>query len=97
MEFVVIAKWIAQEGQELTVGRALERLAARSREELGCLEYRVHCSVDDPRSYLLYERYASQDAYLLHGDSEHFRLHAIEEGIPLLESRSREFYASLDF
>jgi quinol monooxygenase YgiN len=91
MSFVVIARWVAHPAHEHEVAEVLRQLAAASRGERGCIEYRVHRSTDDPRCYVLYERYSDRAAYEEHLESAHFRRHAVERGIPLLKRREREF------
>lgn len=95
MTYVVLAKWIATPEEEEKVANAISKLIAPSRAEAGCLVYRAHRDLDDPRVFLLYEEYSDQAAYAAHGASEHFRRHAIEEGIPLLETRAVSFYEPL--
>lgn len=95
MGFVVVATWIAQDGLEAEVAAALERLQASSLQESGCREYRVHREVDAPRSFLLYELYDDPAAYEAHLDSAHFREHAVDYGIPRLETRDRRFYETV--
>lgn len=94
MTYVVIARWTAKPGNEDAVAASLEQLAPLSRQESGCLKYLVNRSLDDPNVFLLYEEYADEDAYTAHTASEHFARHALGEGIPLLESRERAFYAA---
>jgi quinol monooxygenase YgiN len=96
MGYVVIAKWTARAGNEDAIVEALSKLSKPSRAELGCREYRVHRHLTHPQTFLLYEEYAEEASYELHTRSEHFRRYALEEGIPLLESREREFYIPLD-
>lgn len=92
MSFVVVATWTARAGHEEDVRTAIEKLVEPSRAEPGCLVYQPQRSVDDGRVFLLYEVYRSRDDYDAHQASEHFRRHALEEGIPLLESRERAFF-----
>ena len=96
MAYVVIAKWTARDGEDERVLDFIRDLAPPSREEPGCLVYRVNRDLADPRVFLLYEEYADEAAYRAHGESDHFRRLALEGGIPLLESRERSFYESLD-
>ena len=95
MTYVVIARWTAKPGNEEAVAAALEHLAPSSRQESGCMNYLVNRSLDDPKVFLLYEEYVDEDAYKAHAASEHFARHALGEGIPLLESREREFFVPL--
>ena len=94
--YVLIARWTAAPGNDKRVEAALLALAAATREEPGCRAYRPTRSVDDPRVFLLYEEYDDEAALEAHSASDHFRRHALEEGIPLLESRERAFYRTLD-
>jgi quinol monooxygenase YgiN len=94
MSLVVIAVWTARSGKEEQVQQVLEKMAPPSRAETGCLLYRLQRSRDDPRVFLLYEIYRSEEDYELHLSSNHFQRHAIKTGIPLLESRKRTFYNS---
>src|SRR2546425_6811888 len=96
MAYVVIARWLAAAGNEDRVREALEKLTRPSRAEPGCRQYQALQSLDDPGEFLIYEAYDDEAAYEAHGSSEHFRRHAIEGGIPLLESRERSYYRTLD-
>jgi quinol monooxygenase YgiN len=46
--------------------------------------------------FFFYEIYDDEDAYEGHGESEHFRRDGLGEAIPLLESRERRFYVTVD-
>ena len=83
-------------GNEERVERTLLALAAASREEPGCRSYRPTRSVDDPRVFVIYEEYDDEAALEAHSASAHFRRYVLEEGVPLLESRERSFYRTLD-
>ncbi len=96
MTYVVIARWTAAAGNEAQVDAALQKLAVASRLEPGCRLYRPLRSSEDPRVFLLVEEYEDEDAYQAHAASEHFRRYALEEGIPLLESRERSYFAPID-
>ncbi len=96
MTVVLTARWVAREGEEARVRAYLEQLAGPSREEPGCLLYQPCQARDDPRSFLVFEMYADDDAVAAHGSSEHFRRLALEGAIPLLESRERVFYETVD-
>ncbi len=95
MSYVVIARWTARSGNEAGVRRALSALAPPSREEPGCLAYRPVQSTEDSCAFLIYEEYVDEAAYQAHAASDHFRRHALEEGIPLLESRERSFFSPI--
>jgi quinol monooxygenase YgiN len=92
MAYVVLARWIAQPGEEEAVAAAIERLIEPSRAEPGNLLYVPHRDPSDPRVFLLYEQYVDEDAYRAHGHTEHFRQHALDDAIPRLQARERTFY-----
>jgi len=96
MSYVLIARWTAARGNEERVERTLLALAVEARKEPGCRAFRPTRSVDDPRVFVVYEEYDDEAALEAHTASEHFRRYVLEEGIPLLESRERSFYRTLD-
>lgn len=96
MAFALTAMWTARAGEEERVRAAIEKLVGPSRAEPGCLLYQPSRSVDDPHVFLLYEEYVDEAAYSAHGQTEHFQSFALGEAIPLLESRERAFYETLD-
>jgi quinol monooxygenase YgiN len=91
----VIARWKAHAGEEAEVERVLRDLTAASRAEPGCLEYRVSRSLEDARTFVLYEEYEDAAAFQAHRDSEHFRRLALDDGIPRLEGRVVEVLESV--
>lgn len=96
MAFVLVARLTARSGEEERVGAELRELARHSREEPGCRIYEPNRDVEDPRVFLIYEQYADREAFEAHGASEHFKRHGVEGAFPLLESRERTFYETLD-
>ena len=96
MAFVVAAIWRAKEGQETTVAQVLEQLAPLSRQEPGMLQYIVHRSPDDPRTFFLYEQYTDRNGYEDHLTTPHFEQLARGVAIPNIESRARAFYETWD-
>lgn len=96
MAYVVVARWIAAEGNEERVLDAIRNLIEPSRAEPGCLYYQPNRDPQDARVFFFYEQYADEDAYLTHGESDHFQRYGFGEAIPLLESRERWFYLTID-
>ena len=96
MSYVLIARWTAAPGNEERVEQALRALARTTRAEAGCRTYQPARSVDDPRVFVIYEEYDDEAALEAHTASAHFRRHALEQGVPLLESRERTFFRTLD-
>jgi quinol monooxygenase YgiN len=96
MAYVVLARWVAKPGEEQAVAASIDALIEPSRAEPGNLMYEAHRDPSDPRVFLLYEQYVDEDGYKAHGESEHFQEYGFGTAIPLLESREREFYVTLD-
>jgi quinol monooxygenase YgiN len=96
MSYVVIARWKAAPGNETDVESAIRRLSTPSLAEPGCLRYRAHRVTSDAGAFLIYEEYVDERAYQAHTESEHFARYALGEGIPLLDSRDREFCSPLE-
>jgi quinol monooxygenase YgiN len=96
MAYVVTAKWTARAGHEDDVKRAILDLIEPSRAEPGNLLYQPTQDPEDLRVFFLFELYENEHAYRAHGESEHFQRLAVGEAIPLLESRERAFYETLD-
>ena len=96
MPYVVTAKWTAKEGHEREVREAIQEMIEPSRAEPGNLYYQPNEDPSDPRVFFFYEQYVDEDAYKAHGSSEHFARLGFETAIPLLESRERVFFVTLD-
>jgi quinol monooxygenase YgiN len=92
----VAVTWVAKEGEEEHVRALLEEIAPVVRSEPGCLMYIVHQSVDDPRTFFLYEQYVDEAAFQAHRETEHFQELVLGEAVPLLESRSPTHYETLE-
>ena len=96
MAYVLAATWRAKEGEEEAVGRIIERMVPLSRAEPGCRMFVAHRSVDDPRTFFLYEQYDDEAAVKAHSETEHFKEHVLGDAVPRLESRERAFYITMD-
>jgi quinol monooxygenase YgiN len=83
----VVARYVVTEGHEATVAVLLRENAEASRGEPGCLEFSVYQAIDDARRFLLYERYASEDAFQAHRGTEHFARIIERQVVPLLDER----------
>ena len=95
MAFALIARWTARAGEEEHVLAALRALAGPSRAETGCLLWEANRDPDDPRAFVLYERYADRAAYEAHLASEHFARLARGDALERLERRERQFLEPL--
>jgi (4S)-4-hydroxy-5-phosphonooxypentane-2,3-dione isomerase len=96
MAYVVIAYWTAKDGEEEAVAAALTALTEPSRAEPGNLAYVLHRDPADPRRFVIYERYLDAAAFEAHGASKHFKRFGLEDGIPRLAAREREFLVDVE-
>jgi len=85
---IVGARYVVSEGHDSTVARLLRKNAEASRAEPGCLEFSVYQEIDDPRAFLLYERYTSEDAFQAHRRTPHFEDIIEQQVAPLLNERA---------
>jgi quinol monooxygenase YgiN len=84
---LVVARYLVTDGHEATVTDLLRENATASRAEPGCLEFSVYQAIDDPRAFLLYERYTGEDAFQAHRQSPHFKRIIEDQVVPLLDER----------
>jgi quinol monooxygenase YgiN len=89
-ELVVIARLSAAAGEEDAVRTALPRLIAASRTEPGAIEFLGYQNMESPNEYLLFERYASRDAFDSHLASPHYHEFAVNQILPRLETSNIE-------
>lgn len=96
MAVVLHAVWRARAGEEDAVLDALTKLAPRSRDEPGCRFYQPYRDPADPSVFHIFEIYDDEDAVAAHGASDHFERYALGRAIPLLASRERKFFETID-
>jgi (4S)-4-hydroxy-5-phosphonooxypentane-2,3-dione isomerase len=94
--FVVAAQYYAKEGKADEIAAILETMIPISRSESGCALYTVNRSVDDPRKFLLYEQYYDRSGYEAHMTTEAFKENILGKVVPMLESRIRDFYETVE-
>jgi quinol monooxygenase YgiN len=73
MTYALAVKLTADEGDEEAVQAALLRVCELSRAEAGCLAFRPHRAVDDPRVFFVYEHFVDRAAHTAHTQTDHFR------------------------
>ena len=91
MSFVVVATYESKPGKEADLAEHLNAMIAPTRAEEGCQEYRIFRSKDDPRVFVLVERYGSDADFDFHKASEHFQERIVNGAWGCLESRSVVF------
>ena len=85
---VVVARYLVRGGQEQIVESLLGENAVASRTEPGCLEFTVFRAIDEPRAFLLYERYTDEAAFQAHRNTPHFESIIEDRVVPLLDERT---------
>ncbi len=96
MTYVMVARWPPRDGESEAIESILRELAAAVRREPGNLQFSVHRSREDPNDFLLYEIYASEDAFRDHQRTEHFKRLVLERAVPLLKLRERRAYSIVE-
>src|SRR5829696_7122887 len=94
--YVVVARYYTREGAQEEVLAILKQVVPLSRAESGNRAYIVNQSTDDPRQILLYEQYVDEAAFQFHAAREEFAELVKGKIWPLLESRVREIYETVE-
>jgi quinol monooxygenase YgiN len=91
-ELQVIARHTMRPGTEDEVLALLPKLIAAARAEPGNVSFVAYRQLDDPRTYVLLERYASREAFAAHRETPHFKELVLDQIVPRLDSRVIEQY-----
>jgi quinol monooxygenase YgiN len=94
--YVVIATWRAKPGQAERIRKILATVTPLNRAEEKMLAFHAHVSVDDPDTFVLYEKYTDASGYTDHRETETFRTHVLGEALPNLAERSVSAYELLE-
>jgi quinol monooxygenase YgiN len=94
--YVVIATWRAKPGQADRIRKILETVTPLNRAEQKMLAFHAHVSVDDPDTFVLYERYTDESGYADHRETETFKTYVLGEALPNLAERSVRAYEPVE-
>jgi len=72
------------------ISEILQKLAAASRQEPGCVSYIPHWVEDDPSTVLIYEQYKDGKSLDAHRATSHFKQYAVGGLYQLMRERSVE-------
>jgi quinol monooxygenase YgiN len=86
-ELQVIARHTITAGKEQEVLALLPELIAAVRTEPGNIAFDAYRQLDDERTYVLLERYASREAFAEHRRTQHFKDLVLDQIAPRLDSR----------
>ena len=89
-ELQVIARHTMKTGVEEEVLALLPQLCAATLTEPGCRSFVAYRQMDDPRTYVLLERYDSREAFAAHRETPHFKDLVLGQIVPRLEARTIE-------
>ena len=89
-EVAIVVHYQAMEGKGDEVAALLARHTAATRAEPGCRDFVALRGTEDPDSFVLYERYESEEAFKAHQASPHFEGIAVAQIRPLLAERRFE-------
>jgi quinol monooxygenase YgiN len=71
-QLTVVAKLVAKKEAVESVRSELLKLIAPTRNEDGCIDYRLHLDNDDPAVFILYENWESVDCFETHKNTGHY-------------------------
>ena len=94
--FVVAARYLIKDGNEKAVLDILKKMIPISRAEPKCRFYAVNQSPENPRKLLLYEQYADKSGYEAHMATDAFKENILGKVVPMLESRERDFFETVE-
>ena len=69
----VVAKVVARKDSVERVAAELLKLLAPTRNEAGCIEYRLHQDRENPAVFIFYENWESEACLAGHMESGHFK------------------------
>jgi quinol monooxygenase YgiN len=92
---LVVAQWVAREGQADRVADILDRFLPEAQREPGAKLFLISRATENPAQFLFYELFADEAAFKAHQESAHFKTLIAGEALSLLARRERAQYALL--
>jgi|RhiMetdeSRZDD1v2_1073273.scaffolds.fasta_scaffold1472727_1 quinol monooxygenase YgiN len=89
MTHVIVATWKAKPGKAEEVEQILIDLARATRTEPGALMFIANRAKEARDTFVLYEQYRDEAAFLAHQQTAHFKQLVLERALPLLAHRER--------
>jgi autoinducer 2-degrading protein len=91
----LFAKWQVQEGHLDAVLELLAQMTEKTRKEKGNLFYRIHQSISDANTLMLYEGYVDTAAVEAHRNADYFQNLVLGKIVPNLVNREAVLAAEL--
>jgi quinol monooxygenase YgiN len=88
VSFTVRMRFADEDRQQIS--EILQKLAAASRQEPGCVSYIPHWVEDDPNTVLIYEQYEDGQSLEAHRATSHFKQYAVAGLYQLMRERTVE-------
>lgn len=79
-KLTVVARIVAKKDCIESLKQELIRLVAPTRQETGCLEYRLHQDDENPAAFLFYENWANAESLELHLNTPRFKAYLAATG-----------------
>jgi quinol monooxygenase YgiN len=70
-EIAVVATFVAKPGLEEKLRHALQSLVEPTRKEPGALQYDLHRDIREPRRFIFFERWSSEEVLAEHNKTPH--------------------------
>jgi quinol monooxygenase YgiN len=70
-EIAVVATFVAKPGAEEKLKLALQSVVEPTRKEPAALQYDLHRDIKEPRRFIFFERWASEEGLALHNKTPH--------------------------
>lgn len=90
--FTVMVAGIAKTGMEKYVKNYLTQLMEHSRHDKGCLIYNIHQSINDPREFMLYSVWKSEQDFEAHNNKPELQELKQELASDMFEVQSPKTY-----
>lgn len=94
--FCVAVVYVAKEGHEEEAVEFLKKMTVETHKEPGNLMYIAHRSTTNPRQFFLYEQYNAESDLDAHRAADYFQKYVVNGLIPILESRTPEYYTPIE-
>jgi quinol monooxygenase YgiN len=94
-EIVCVAQFIAKEGKEDELLRALHSLLEPTHKEEGHIRYELNQAIDNPRAITFIEKFKSQEAFDFHCSTSYIKGFFDEVAPPLMEGVTVTLYKEI--
>lgn len=91
-EIIVVATFVAKDGESEKLQVALSTLIEPTRKEEGCLRYELHQGIENPKEFTVLERFKNMEAAQFHTSQTYLRKFIETTLKELVESSSVKLY-----